>query len=281
MKFIIIISIILFSFTNEAKSSTLYGNLKRGSSQTLYSSGYGLYLDTHEYYDTNEIEIKVTLHNGYFVESLLYYGGNEKIYDSYDTINHPLYLTYNSTTHGSYSNTYYKYYTYYYMVPKLQFRYLYISLPRFYTSTSGYLVVNGFNEESDESTDKESDSNYSAVVAISIFIGVVIFMIVIMVVIISIRRAKRKSSASPLFNSYSQPMNHQLMNQIENPPATQPYIPPVTQPFIPPVTQPYTPPVTQPYSPPVKQPYAPPVKKPYDLTEYPEFSGYLAHPAPS
>ena len=66
MKFMFIFIIILFNFTNEAKNSILYGNLKRNSSQTLYSSGYGLYLDTYEYDDMDEIEIKVTIHKGVF-----------------------------------------------------------------------------------------------------------------------------------------------------------------------------------------------------------------------
>ena len=216
MKFLFISAIIiLFSFTNEARNSILYDILKKDSNLTLNSSGYAIYLDTYEFNYTYLLELEVKLYNGKFFEDDIYYSGSDKLLYPGSSINNQFSLKYSYAIKGIYSyDTYYTHCDYYFWVPKLNYRYLYISLPTFIKSTNGYLEVSGTIIEGQE---KEKVKKEDLSIIIIIIFSAIIIIVSIIVVIILIKKCKKKNEAPSLFNNYSEPVNQ------PDQPLAQPY----------------------------------------------------------
>ena len=207
MNLLFLIILMFFHLSKGKNQCNLLGPLKRGISQNIEGSGYCIYLYNYEYEDKEEIEIKVTIYNGYFTEDAIYYGRSNNTFNKRDPLYIPKEKKFNSSNYGNYfNNTYYDFFTYYFIIEKFKTSYTHISLPRFVVSEGGYIEVSVYKLI-------ENDDSLPTWAIIVIVIGsVVLLSILILVIIHFIQKYKNKNFDSKLDNDNSKPINDSTPN---------------------------------------------------------------------
>ena len=202
MNLLFLIILMFFHLSKGKNQCNLLGPLKRGISQNIEGSGYCIYLYNLEYEDKEEIELKVTIYNGYFTEDAIYYGKSNYTFNKRDPLYLPKEKKFNSSNYGNYLNdTYYNYFTYYFIIEKFKANYTHISLPRFVVSEKGYIEVSVYKLV-------EKDDSFPIWAIITIVIGgVVLLAILILVIIHFTKKNKNKNFDSNPVNDNSKPIN--------------------------------------------------------------------------
>ena len=133
MKLIFLLILAFLKYSIEATQWTRVGYISKSHSYTskTNSASSCVYLDTNEFSsDINYIEIYVTTYNGRFTTQYMYYEYSNSLVSSI-VLSNPKYYDYSS--YSSYYNDYYDDFTYYFKIPKRNYRYLYLSiLPTYY-----------------------------------------------------------------------------------------------------------------------------------------------------
>ena len=125
------------------KYSTLDGYLANGGSKKYKSNGHCIYLDKLEYdKQMKEIEVEVSLYEGIFSEEKMYYKGSNEEMKPNETVGFNLSKYYNEHDEGSYTHEkLYSKYTLYFKIPKLEDKYIYITIPNATLTSEGYVEI--------------------------------------------------------------------------------------------------------------------------------------------
>ena len=133
MKLIFLLILAFLKYSIEATQWTRVGYISKSHSYTskTNSASSCVYLDTNEFSsDISYIEIYVTTYNGRFTTQYMYYEYSNSLVSSI-VLSKNKYYDYSS--YSSYYNDYYDDFTYYFKIPKRNYRYLYLSiLPTYY-----------------------------------------------------------------------------------------------------------------------------------------------------
>ena len=133
MKLIFLLILAFLKYSIEATQWERVGYISKSQSYTLRTNSASscVYLDTNEFSsDISYIEIYVTTYNGRFTTQYMYYEYSNSLVSSI-VLSNPKYYDYSS--YSSYDYGYYDDFTYYFKIPKRNYRYLYLSiLPTYY-----------------------------------------------------------------------------------------------------------------------------------------------------
>ena len=133
-----------FAIKNEPmlKNLTVDGFLGFGESKEYTSSGYCVYLDKIEFNHEKEIKVKVTIYKGIFLEEIMYYKGSNEEKKHNEKMEFQSYQDYSEKEAGSYSHSkLYDKCTLYFKIPKLNNKYIYISIPNSTLISKGYILI--------------------------------------------------------------------------------------------------------------------------------------------
>ena len=133
MKLIFLLILAFLKYSIEATQWERVGYISKSQSYTLRTNSASscVYLDTNEFSsDISYIEIYVTTYNGRFTTQYMYYEYSNSLVSSIVLSNNKYY---DYSSYSSYYNDYYDDFTYYFKIPKRNYRYLYLSiLPTYY-----------------------------------------------------------------------------------------------------------------------------------------------------
>ena len=138
MQLIIFIILELLHFSKEYKNCVY---LEIGGTKTINTTDDCLFFDIWEFKDEDEIEVILTIYNGYFENSDLLIAVDNNLENEADiNITNP--ITYEESDIGSYSHeTLYSEYTYSYIIQKPGEKYLYVAVPKYIVTTDGYVEI--------------------------------------------------------------------------------------------------------------------------------------------
>ena len=222
--------ILIIVLLNLYSSYTLFGKITKGSwrsfSPANKESSYCYYVDTNDFQKDSKIYFKVTLTYGSFNTAYMYYGGANTLHNEGTDLSLP-----NSVYRDSYSSVsttggyLYKEYTYYFVVPKPSYRYLYFAPPTTYNFDRLLATITVYN------TDRFG-------ISIWVWIGIGIFVLVVIILSIvfyACKRAQRKAQEESLQNPTVDPIPlnvspgaNEPINVNPNPippPSPAPYVP--------------------------------------------------------
>ena len=132
MKLIFLLILAFLKYSIEATQWERVGYISKSQSYTLRTNSASscVYLDTNEFSsDISYIEIYVTTYNGRFTTQDMYYEYSDSVVSTIDLSS---YKRYDYSSYSSYYNDYYDDFTYYFKIPKRNYRYLYLSILRTY-----------------------------------------------------------------------------------------------------------------------------------------------------
>ena len=183
MKLINLTIIIILSLSYEYNFIN-YGNLSRYDKiETTNSSELAVCMNMDEFKDEDNIYLKAIVYNGHFDDDRVYYGYYSSISNIVDLY---YYQFFNSEERGRLfsGNDYYDY-TYYFEIKKqTNYKYLFVSIPRF----------KGSHIEMEISKQK---TGISIGAIIGIIIGVVAFIATIIIVVIYCIKKSKKNDSPP------------------------------------------------------------------------------------
>ena len=133
-----------FAIKNEPmlRNLTVDGFLGFGESKEYTSNGYCVYLDIIEFNHEKEIKVKVTIYKGIFLEEIMYYKGSNEEKKHNEKMEFELFQDYIEKEAGSYSHEkLYDKCTLYFNIPKLNNKYIYISIPNSTLISKGYILI--------------------------------------------------------------------------------------------------------------------------------------------
>ena len=194
----------------------IYDRLFKSDYETTSSHNGGVYIDTHDFDGDDYIKIYVTVYDGYFIDTDLYYDGmnsqpeKNEFYNVYSYVYRDSYSHSGSYTYD-YSHYYYSYFTYYYEIPKPNGRYLLIAIPDYYGTSVEIGHSSGFPVWA---------IVLIIIVVIAIAVGIIIYFII---------RRRARSYVAPVPNpGYYPPVNAYATNPspYTPPPAAVPSYPP-------------------------------------------------------
>ena len=123
----------MYSLSQERQCNIL-GKLSKDAKMTSDKNGFCVYVDTNEFPDDSEIPVKATINEGKPTDKLMYY----EIIDTEPKYNNNYTLSLSQATDINFaggitnpSTKYYKYISSYFKIPKLNKRFLIVSIPEF------------------------------------------------------------------------------------------------------------------------------------------------------
>jgi len=229
MKFTFLLILGFFYFPCDGRNFEVAGFLEKSYSGHTYSSGFRengkvVYVNTSQF-DSDEIEFEISVGYGDLTENCMYYGSNNTELPG-KAISLSACETYYASDIHAYDDE--KYFYYYFRIPKLNDKYLYVSIPSFklysYKGSASIMA---------------SDKN-SLVSIILIIIGVVIFIVILIVLIIYFVKKKRNKKrisllpeseednypVAPPIQPYNTPLTDNTPNYTKNGLPIEPDYPP-------------------------------------------------------
>ena len=203
MKIILFLLFLGYIYTDSCGVYPVYGELKKDKSVKITINNYltyyyCVYLDLNDFKDEKSLYFKITIHNGYWYDSYMYYD----TFNTYDLYDKKLCKSakYDSESYGTKStytgSYYYDYDTFRYVIdkPSTDKRYLYIGYP----TISHYGVY---------SIEIENVSGFGLSVAVIVIIVIAVVAIVAASIIVYFcRRARRASYIAPPVAQYQPPV---------------------------------------------------------------------------
>ena len=128
---------------NEKKTLTIDDYLGNGDSKEYTTNGYCVYLDVLEFdEEITEINVTVAVHKGKFLENVMYYLGSDEEKANGEKVEFNTSKKFDEEDKGSYSHEkLYSKYTYIFKIPKLNSKYIYISIPYTTLTSDGYVEI--------------------------------------------------------------------------------------------------------------------------------------------
>lgn len=195
----LIFCLLFLEFIFVQSSYIIDGQLKKYGTRRLSSDRYlrCVYLDLNDFADEKTLYFKITIHDGYFTESSMYYD-TDTLYTT-GSMNLYKHESYYSSSYGtSIYGSYFDYYTYRFMIdkPSTGNRYLYVGVPNF-----NYYIYGNYYIEI------ESLSGFGLSVAVIVIIVIACIAIVAASIIVYFcRRARRASYIAPPVAEYQPPV---------------------------------------------------------------------------
>ena len=196
-------------YNTNNKTFTVLGELPKNNSKDFIPRIDGkycvYYIKTDDFPNDDELYFKVVLTSGSFEHGYMNYGGYNTQFNESNKITLPYYVYYNSSTSQNISSN--KYFTYYFVVPKTSYKYLYIAPPPplIYDDLSAIIV---YNIEGNKKNNSNTNSSNSNKVAIGVGVGVPCFVILVAVIVIILYKHKKGNlKSTSIDTSIIEPIN--------------------------------------------------------------------------
>ena len=160
MNLIIILVLQFLNLSIGDKIVTVKGQLYRYTYLSIYDYDSCVYIDSHEFNDTNIIDLKITVKYGNLSENKMYRGGSDQKFGYNAEVKMPdSYIYYNSYKLVNDGNE--KKNVFHFHMPKSIYRYLYVSIPSFYPLYSSIVISSSYKDDEDEDITEQSSANHS------------------------------------------------------------------------------------------------------------------------